>query len=160
MKRRASTSEFRFGCEVRPDIGATARVGDVEPASAALRIARGLHAAGVVRVEVDRDADLLLQRADQLFGRVRLAQAGHVLDGQDVRAHLLQFLGQLDVILQVVLAAARVEDVAGVADGRLADRAGLEHGVHGHLHVRHPVERVEDAEQVDARPGPIPRRTP
>ena len=53
-------------------------------ASAALRIDRGLHAAGVVRVEVDRNADLLLQRLDQQLGGIGLAQAGHVLDGQDV----------------------------------------------------------------------------
>ena len=63
-------------------------------------------AAGVVRVEMDRDADLLLQRLDQRLGGVGLAQAGHVLDGQQVGAQLLQFLGQLDVILQVVLGAA------------------------------------------------------
>ena len=58
-------------------------------------------------------------------------------------------LAMLDVVLQVVLGAAGVEDVAGVADGRLAERAGLAHGLDRPLHVRHPVERVEDAEQVD-----------
>ena len=35
---------------------------------------------------------------------------------------------------------------------RLAERAGLEHRVHRHAHVLDPVERVEDAEHVDAAP--------
>ena len=86
----------------------------------------GGDAAGVVGVEVDRQADLLLQRAYQFARGARLAHAGHVLDGQDVRAGLLQFLGQLDVVLQVVLRPRRVEHVAGVADRRLAERAGLD----------------------------------
>ena len=52
-----------------------------------------------------------------------LAQARHVLDGQDVRAHALQLLRHAHVVVERVLVALRVEDVAGVADGRFADRA-------------------------------------
>jgi hypothetical protein len=69
----------------------------------------GLHARGVVGVEMDRDPDFLAQRLDQLVGRVGLAQAGHVLDGEDVRARLLQLLGQLDVVGERVLVALRVQ---------------------------------------------------
>ena len=65
------------------------------PASLARRMLAGVDAAGVVRVEVDRHADLVPQRLHQRVGRVRLAQAGHVLDGQDVRPHLHQLLGHL-----------------------------------------------------------------
>ena len=43
-----------------------------------------------------------LQRLHQRLGRIGLAQAGHIFDGQDVRAHLFQLFGQLDVILQIV----------------------------------------------------------
>ena len=57
VKRSASTIEFRFGCDVRPDMRARARSTMSTSASAALSTAAGLHAAGVVRVEVDRDAD-------------------------------------------------------------------------------------------------------
>ena len=46
-----------------------------------------------------------------------------------------------------------VEDVAGVADRRLAERPGLADGLERQLHVGHPVERVEDAEQVDPGGG-------
>ena len=45
-------------------------VGDVEPDLGPLQHARGLGAADVVGVEVDRDADLLAERLDQLLGRV------------------------------------------------------------------------------------------
>jgi hypothetical protein len=110
---------------------------------------RRLHARGVVGVEVDRNPDLLAQGLDQLVGRVGLAQAGHVLDGQDVRARLLQLLGQLDVIGQRVLVALRVQQVAGVADRRLADRARLQHRIHGRTQVGQPVQAVEHAEHVN-----------
>ena len=62
-------------------------------------------------------------------------------------------LRELHVVLEVVLRPLRVEDVARVADGRFADRAGLDHGFHRHAHVGSPVERVEDAEDVDPRGG-------
>ena len=46
---------------------------------------------------------------------------------------------------------ARVEDVGRVADRRLAYPVVFQHRVDRHPHVLHPVERVEDAEDVDAR---------
>ena len=52
--------------------------------------ARRSDAARVVRVEMDRQADLFLQRLDQRERRARLAQPGHVLDAEDVRAGRLQ----------------------------------------------------------------------
>ena len=123
------------------------------PASAGLEHGGGVDAAGVVGVEVDGDADLLAQGLDQLFGGVGPAQAGHVLDGQDVRAHALQLLGHADVVVERILVALGVEDVAGVADGGFADGVGLAHGLHGRLHVGQPVQRIEDAEDVDALGG-------
>ena len=68
-------------------------------------------------------------------GGVGAAEPGHVLDGEEMGAHLLQFLGQLDVVLERILVAARVEDVAGVADGGFADGVGFLHGLHGDPHV-------------------------
>ena len=102
-------------------------------------------------VEVDGDAHLVLQRLDQLLSGVGSAQAGHVLDGQDVCAHALQFLGQFDVVLEREGVAAAVEDVSGVAQGPLAQSVRVLHGVHGHAQVGQVVERVEDAEDVHAR---------
>ena len=54
---------------------------------------------------------------------------------------------------RLYLVACRIEDVAGVADGRLAEHAGVAHRLDGQLQVGQPVEGVEDAEQVDARLG-------
>ena len=158
VNRSASTSAFRFGCagaarHRRPSRRRRCRAPPRPPS----RIDAGLHAGRVVRVEVDRNADLLLERLDQQLGRVRLAQAGHVLDGQDVRAHLLQLLGQLDVVLQVVLRRASGRGCRPCSRWPLRRCAPVfEHGVHRHPHVRHPVERVEDAEDVHARLRPLP----
>ena len=92
--------EFRFGWLVCPLMEAMAPSTMSTPASAAFRMEAALHAAGVVGVEMDRDADLLAKRLHQLLGGVGPAQPRHVLDGQHVRAHFFQFLGHADVILR------------------------------------------------------------
>ena len=76
VNRRPSTSVFRFGCDVPPDIDAIARVGNVEPCLGGVEDRRRLHAARVVRVEVNRNADFLACSAlTSIRRRVRLAQA-------------------------------------------------------------------------------------
>jgi hypothetical protein len=104
-------------------------------------------------VQVDRDADFLLQGLDQLLGGEGLEQPRHVLDRQDMGTHALQFPGEIDIILERVLGALGVEDVTGVAHGSLADGAVLAHRLHGDRHPLGPVQRVEDAEDVDAALG-------
>ena len=73
------------------------------PSSAAIRYDASLPAGRVVRVEVDRHADLLLAAPSPASAPRRACKPGHVLDGEDVRAELLQFLRQVDVVLQVYL---------------------------------------------------------
>ena len=77
------------------------------PASAAISRAGHLVAGGVVGVQVDGQAHLLLQGGHQLLGGVGLQQAGHVLDGQHVGAPLLQLLGEVDIVFQGVLVLGR-----------------------------------------------------
>jgi hypothetical protein len=113
----------------------------------------GGDAAGVMGVEMDRQADFLLERQHQLPGGAGLTDAGHVLDAQDVGAGLFELFGEIHVVLEVVLGTRRIEQVTRVADGRLAEGAGLDDGVHGHPHIVHPVQGVEDPEEVDALPA-------
>ena len=49
-----------------------------------------------VRVELDRDVKRSLELLDEVFGYIRLEQAGHVLDADGVAAHILQLFSQLD----------------------------------------------------------------
>ena len=93
------------------------------------------------------------RRAAPAPGSVGLAQAGHVLDGEEVGPAGLEVLGQADVVGQGVFVAARVEDVAGVADGGLAQPAGVADGLDGQVEVGQVVQGVEDAEDVDAGGG-------
>ena len=65
----------------------------------------------------------------------------------------LELARELQVVVEGVLALVRVAQVARVADRRLAQLAGLEHRIDRDAHVLDPVERVEDAEQVDAACG-------
>ncbi len=103
-------------------------------------------------VEVDRQADLLLQRRDQALGRFGLAEARHVLDRNDVGTRRLQLFGEANVVGEIVT-ARRVGEIAGVADGGLAELALLEHRVHRQAHVLDPVEAIEDTKEVDTRFG-------
>ena len=125
-----------------------ARLGGVEDGS-------GLHAAGVVRVEVDGQANLLFQRLDQLLRGEGTAQAGHVLDGDHVRAQLFQLLGQSDVVFEGILVALWIKDVARVADGSFTDGVGIIHGRHRHAEIRRVVQRVEHPEDVHAGRGSV-----
>ncbi len=152
---RSVTQRFDDRAEVRLRSQAAHRI-ERAVHSVRARVDRREHArrgdaAGVMRVEMDRQAGLFLQRLDQRKRCARLAQPGHVLDAQDVRASALQVARERHVVLEVVLRLARIGEIAGVADRRLAQLARLAHGVDCDAHVLDPVERVEDAEQVDAR---------
>ena len=101
---------------------------------------------------MDRNADFLFERGDKFFRGHRFAKAGHVLDREDVRAHALNLLGLGDVILERILVALLIVDVARVANCSLAkDLAMFARGLHRDLHVGQVIERVEDAEDVHAR---------
>src|ERR1700682_909682 len=104
-------------------------------------------------MEVNGDANLAAQRADEFIGGVGLAKAGHVLDGKKMRTQFLELLGHPDEILQRILWAVFVENVAGVTDGRFANGTGFEHSIDGYAHIFNGVEGIEDAEDVDALRG-------
>ena len=56
------------------------------------------------------------KRLHQLVRSVRTQQARHVLDAENMRAHLLQFFRDPNVVLQRVFVAFRIENIARVAD--------------------------------------------
>lgn len=102
-------------------------------------------------VQVHRQVELAAQRRHERGRRGRPQQTGHVLDGQDVRAGCHDLLGEAEVVVQGVQPLRRIGQVGGVAQGDLGDRRpGLPYGVDGRPHLADVVERVEDAEDVDA----------
>ena len=100
--------------------------------------------AGVVRVQMDGDADGLLEALDKGVGVHRQQQVGHVLDAESVRAHLLELLGELDEVILIVNGRDRV------GERSLDLTAVLFRGLDGLLQVAHIVERIENADDVDA----------
>jgi hypothetical protein len=105
-------------------------------------------------MEMQGQTDLLLEDADQLMRRARLADTGHVLDANNVRAGFFQLLGEADIVFEVVFAAFAVEQVTGVAQGAFAQRTRFDHRIHGDAHVVDPVQGIENAENIN----PIFRR--
>ena len=133
----------------QPGEGRHRRIDDARAVAGCLELAGQRRGGGVVGVEVDRDPDRLAERLDEGRGGVGLAQPGHVLDREHVGPALFELPGEINVVGQRELLPLRIEDITGVADRRLADPAGIADGVHGYLHVRHPVERVEHPKDVD-----------
>ena len=119
-------------------------VDDVRARLNGLEVGHVAGAGGVMGVHVDRHFDRLLELLDQAVGLIRQEEVGHILDRDGVRAHLLQLDGHLHEVVLVVHGADRV------AHGRLADAAVFLGGLHGGFHVAGVVERVKNADDVDA----------
>ena len=104
----------------------------------------------VVRMEMDRQVDGIFQGRYQAVSGFRFQEAGHILDGDDIGAGILQFLGHVDIVFQIVFIAGRVEDIASVAEGDFGELVVFADGLDRAIHVVQAVEAVEDAEDVDA----------
>src|SRR5688572_6196450 len=81
------------------------------------------------------------------------AEAGHIFDGKEMCAHFLEVPGELDVILERILGAFGVENIAGVANGCFADGMSLLNRFHGDGQIRQIIQRVEYPENIDALRG-------
>ena len=67
-------------------------------------------------------------------------------------SELFKLLGLSYVILKSILVSLFVKNVSGIADGSLKYLILVKYLVHGNLHGRYPVERIEYTEYVDAAP--------
>ena len=112
-----------------------------------------MNAACIVSMKMNWDTDFLLERFHQQRRRIGLTQSGHILNGQDMCSHFLQLFGQINVVLQIVLGAFGIENVAGVADRCFANGAGFQYRVHRHLHVGRPIQRIEYAKHIQTSVG-------
>ena len=158
----AATSADRLGWLVVPAIGALAASTASAPARlAASRVASCPPAVSCVCTCTGRSKRSRRAR-DERLGGAGAQQARHVLDRQDVRAGRDHVVGEPQVVVERVEVLGRVEQVAGVAERDLGDGgAGGEHRLDGGLQLIDVVERVEDAEDVDAGASrPRPRRHP
>ena len=65
-------------------------------------------------------------------------------------AAVLQFFGELHIIFQRIFIALGICDIAGIANGGLGDFVLIEHFFQRNLHAGQPVERIENAEHINA----------
>ena len=98
----------------------------------------------VLGVQVDGHGHGLLQLLDQLVSVHGQQQVGHVLNADDVSAHLLQLLGHLDEVL------LGVDGGDGVGQGAFHHAAILLGGLDGLLQIAHVVQSVENSDDVNA----------
>ena len=95
-------------------------------------------------VNVDRNADILLESGDEVEALLRTHNTGHILDAERVTAHLLDLFAKGDKHLEVMDRTERIADTA------LRMTAGLDALVHRSLDVAQVVERVEDTDDIHA----------
>ena len=95
-------------------------------------------------VQVDGQVGGLFQNRHQFLRRVRSQQAGHILDADGIRAHVLNSLGNVFPIVQGVSVAQ------GVAKRYLRVSLFLVAGLHRRLQVAQVVEAVENTDDIDA----------
>ena len=124
--------------------GAHGGVDDVGAGFDPLEDGHRRQAGGVVAVDVHRDLDGGFQLPHQLVAGVGGQQAGHILDADGVGTHLLKGLG---VGGEGLVGVHRAE---GVADAALDMGPLLVGRLDGGLQVAGVVQRVEDADDVDA----------
>ena len=124
--------------------GAHGGIDDVGTCLDALQDGHGSQTCGVVAVDVNRDADGLLQLLDQIVAGIGSQQTGHILDADGVCTHLLQSLGVGCKVLIVVHGAQ------GVADAALHMSAFLVGCLDSSLQVARIVQCIKDADDIDA----------
>ena len=84
-------------------------------------------------VNVDRHAQIFHQCPHQFTGDVRGQQAGHVLDGNTVTAHVLHALARGDELFD------GVDRAGGITNRTLGVLAGLLDGLDGDLQIAHVI---------------------
>src|SRR5690554_1375162 len=104
----------------------------------------GGHTGGGMALHVDGDIQLFLQTADQVISHVGLQQAGHVFDGDGIGAHVGNFFGQFNPVLDGVYRAG------GVGNGALSVLAGLANRLDSSRQVARVVHRIKNTEHVYA----------
>ncbi len=118
-------------------------------------VGRALHGGRVVRVQVNRYIDGIFEGGNEDFGGTRFQQPRHVFDAENVCALVFQLLRQIDVILQRKFLSVGLAYVARVADAGLRYSARVAHFADADFHIFHPIQRVENTENVDARFGSL-----
>lgn len=87
---------------------------------------------------------ILFECLYEVVALLRAHDASHIFDADGLHAHLLHLSGHFDVGVQ------RVDGADREADRAARVRAGLERFIHGNLDVTQIVERIEDADDVNA----------
>ncbi|MNZ88927.1 hypothetical protein D3C78_1078290 [compost metagenome] len=100
-------------------------------------------------MEMDRQTGRLAQRLEKNLGGSRFQQTRHVLDGDDMSAGFFKLGGKARIIFEIIFRTRRIQQIAGVADGRFAELVLLGNRIHRNAHILHPVQAVEDAEKIN-----------
>ena len=109
-----------------------------------LDVVRGRHAADVVAVQMQGQTDFRIERFHDALGAIRREHARHVLDADGVRAQIFELLTVFQEAIK------RVNRTYGVGNRTFEMSPALLDGVGVVHHVSDVVQRVEDAEHMDA----------
>ncbi|MDI2023825.1 hypothetical protein PJL18_04373 [Paenarthrobacter nicotinovorans] len=105
-------------------------------------------------MQVHGQVEALTECGNELGRGGRAKEAGHVLDGEDVRTGVDDLLGQVEVVVQRVQVLVGIQEVAGVTHGHF--RYSCSRGPDrpdGRSHLVDVIKGVKDPEDIDARSG-------
>lgn len=103
----------------------------------------------VVGVDVDGEVGVLLaDAADKEGGSVGLENTSHILDTKDINVESDKVVNELEIVFKVILLVG-VKHVTAVANGTLANTAGLLDSLDTNLELVDVVEGIEDTEDID-----------
>ena len=92
----------------------------------------------VVGVDVDREVGVLLtDGTDERRRSLRLEEASHILNAQNMDTLLDELVDKVEVVLEGVLGLLRVGNITAVANGSLDDTASLLRGIDTKTHLQY-----------------------
>jgi len=97
-----------------------------------------------MRVQMNRQFGVLFDFRDQIKNRLGNQETRHVFNADDIRPHVLQPFGHLDVQLDVV------DRADGVADGPFDGFLAFFYCVHRRFNIAKVIQRVKNPEDVHA----------
>ena len=129
--------------------GAHGHIYDVDAGFDCFRVRVDAVSACIMRMQMDRQIDSILQFADQTVSRLRFQKTGHILDRNGVCAQCFKLFSHVFVVLDRVFRLCRIIDIACVADGCFSDFIVVAYVLDASFHLLRPVQAVEDTENVN-----------
>ena len=138
LQGRNDGVECRLRC--KSGHGVKCRIHDVNACLCCHKHGSNSVSGSVVRMQMNRNTDFLLERSDQLRSSGWLEKSRHILDAEDVSPAFFEFFCHSYIVIKRVFGSGRIQNISGIAEARFRDHALIESFVKCNFHALNPVE--------------------